>query len=289
MKKLVEMNLMDDFLFWTLISDTEYGPQFARYLLQVILQRTVGEVKVHAQYSFPGNDTDLHGIRLDAYISEEYTAADGIKLIDGELFDIEPNQRRGDKTELPFRVRYYHALIDARSLKAGNNYTTLRRTYVIMITDFDPFDRNHVIYTFKNQCLEEPDLPYEDGLYTLFIYTDGEQANLPENLVQLLRFMKVTVRENAVNADLESIQKMVDDMKQREEVRKAYMKFHELLQAEREAGEEAERQKAEKLVAEANERAEQANARADQAEATIVSLKRELEKYKRMNIINENH
>ena len=216
MKKLADMNLLDDFLFWTLISDKEYGSQFARYLLQVILQRAVGSVKIHAQYSLPGNDTDLHGIRLDAYISEEYMASDGTERIDGELYDVEPNKRRSDKTELPLRVRYYHALIDTRSLKSGNNYTSLQRTYVIMITDFDPFDRNRVVYTVRNKCLEEPDLPYEDGLCTVFIYTDGEQANLPENLVQLLRFMKATKRENAVNSDLKAIQKMVDDMKQRE-------------------------------------------------------------------------
>ena len=89
--------------------------------------------------------------------------------------------------------------------------------------------------------------------------------------------MKTTTKENAVNADLENIWNMVEDMKQREEVRKGYMKFQELLQEER----EAERRRAEKLIAEANERAEQSEERAEQAERKVLALERELEKYKK--------
>ena len=103
--------------------------------------------------------------------------------------------------------------------------------------------------------------------------------------------MKTTTKENAVNADLENIWNMVEDMKQREEVRKGYMKFQELLQEERAEERrktEEERRKAEKLIAEANERAEQseeranqATERAEQAERKILALERELEKYKK--------
>ena len=277
MKKLAEMNLLDDFLFWTVISDKEFGPQLARYLLRVILNRPVGEVKVHAQYSLPGNDTDFHGIRMDAYVSEEKDSEDGAGQVTGELYDIEPDKIRSKKSALPLRVRFYHALIDAKSLESGKNYDSLMPTYVIMITDYDPFDRNRVLYTVRNRCLEEPDMPYEDRMYTLFLYTDGEQCDLPADLIHLLKFIKSTTKENSVNTDLETIYHMVEDMKQREEVQKAYMKFQEMLQEERRAGEEAERQRTEKLVAEANNRAEREKERADQAEQTILLLKQELE------------
>ena len=54
-------------------------------------------------------------------------------------------------------------MIDTRCLGSGEDYNLLRKAYVIMITSFDPFDRNRMMYTVKNSYVEKADLPYDDG------------------------------------------------------------------------------------------------------------------------------
>ena len=80
----------------------------------------------------------------------------------------------------------------------------------------------------KNSCIEEPDMEYEDGARTMFLYTHGEKTEgVSEGLKQLLTFMEKTQRENAVNEDLKTIQNMVEEIKKNQEVSIEYMKIHE--------------------------------------------------------------
>ncbi len=44
-RKLADLNLIDNFLFQQLLSDEEYGPEFARILLQTFLGRQIRNVK----------------------------------------------------------------------------------------------------------------------------------------------------------------------------------------------------------------------------------------------------
>lgn len=227
-KKLKDMNLLDDFLFWALLSNQEYGAKAGQYMLEMILQRPVGEVTVHAQNAIPGADESIHGIRLDAYITGADTAQ-----VKGDIYDLEPGQRIAAREELPFRARYYHTMISSWNLGSSEDYTALRRAYVIMITSFDPFDRGRMMYTVRNGCLEEPDLPYEDGAVTIFLYVNGDPKGLPEDLVQLVRYMKETNRINASNDRLSAIQDMVDRLKQNREVLKAEMRLDDIIRWER--------------------------------------------------------
>ena len=75
---------------------------------------------------------------------------------------------------LPKRVRFYRAKIDAETLKSGDDYGMLKKVYVIFIMPFDPFGLNHMVYTIKNSCVEEPEMPYDDGATTIFLYTKGK-------------------------------------------------------------------------------------------------------------------
>ena len=85
-----------------------------------------------------------------------------------------------------------------------------------------------MIYTIKNSCIEEPEMEYEDGARTLFLYTHGENTEgVSEGVQQLLKFMEQTQRDNAVNEDLETIQNMVEEIKNDREVSIEYMKLHE--------------------------------------------------------------
>lgn len=231
-KKLEELNLIDDFLFTTLLTYPELGNIFTRKVLGIIFDRDFGRLKIHPQKIYPGLNTNLHGSRLDVYIEDE----DGIP--DAEIFDMEPdkNDAPSDIEGLPRRMRFYHAMIDIRSLKSGLDYRYLKNVTIITITTYDPFGRDRMVYTIQNMCKEVPELPYDDGAKTLFLYINGKEGNPPQKLKEFLRYMGDTRPENAVNDTLKEIQKMVDIVKDDKEVSLSYMKVFEQEQRIREQG-----------------------------------------------------
>ena len=226
-RTIEQLNLLDNFLFGKMMSDPKIGEEFSRILVRIILGRDYEHLKVVPQKIFYGADTILHGARLDVYIEQ-----DEITEVNAEntVIDIEPEQKSDTESiqSIPKRVRFYHSKIDQGCLNSGENYNQLKCVYVIMIMPFDPFDRNRMIYTIKNSCIEEPDMEYEDGARTMFLYTHGEKTEgVSEGLKQLLTFMEKTQRENAVNEDLKTIQNMVEEIKKNQEVSIEYMKIHE--------------------------------------------------------------
>lgn len=231
------------------------------------------------QKTFYGADTDLHGARLDVYLEVD-EAESGITDLQ-TVFDIETenDDSRDAISALPKRVRFYHAKIDAKSLGAGTSYHALKNVVIIMIMPFDPFGRNRMVYSIRSLCEEEPSMPYDDGARTLFLYTRGLEGCPTEELRQLLRYLERTVPENARNEDLLAIQKMVETVKQDEEVSLAYMKIYEreewlVRRAKQEemVNTERERLRAEKAEA----RAENAEVRAENAEAEVLVLKEKI-------------
>lgn len=222
MRQLEELNLVDDFLANSLTSHKLYGESAARCILECILGRKIGKLKVVPQHFIQGENTDRHGVRLDVYLDEN----DG----SGELFDLEPdnNDGKADIAALPKRARFYHAKLDAENFKIGEKYEKLRNVYVIFIMTYDPFYAGRMVYTVKNGCVEMPDLPYEDGARTIFLYTGGKGGNPPESLRQLLQYMEHTTKENAKTEELRELHKMVTAVKADGEVGLAYMKFFEL-------------------------------------------------------------
>ena len=246
-RKLEELNLLDDFLFNAMLAYPDTGEAFIRKLLETLFDRKFPHLKIHAQESFAGANADFRGARLDVYIEE-----DGSVQINGDeiptVYDVEPdhNNKAAEIKAFPKRARFYHAMIDRRSLKAGEDFGKMKRVYVIFICDYDPFGCDRVLYTIKNRCLEEPELPYEDDAETWVLYTRGKKGNIPESLRQLLSYMENTNQNNAVNKDLRDIQQMVEQVKRDGEVSLRYMKWFEHDQMMYEQGRLDEREAAER-------------------------------------------
>ena len=182
-----ELNLADDFPENSLTSHKIYGEPAGRCILECILHKKPGKITVMPQRFFQGEDTDKHGIRMDVYLDEE----------DGELFDMEPDNNSGKKgiSSLPKRAHTY-----------------------------DPFGCDRMVYTVKNGCVEMPELPYEDGARTLFLYTKGTEENSPEDLRQLLCYIEHSSKVNARTESLLRLHKMVTEVKKDGKVGLAYMK-----------------------------------------------------------------
>ena len=263
-KKLEELNLLDDFLFNAMMTYPEMGEKFTRKILKLLFNKEFRNLKVIAQKSYGGLNTDLRGARLDVYVESDDSAEIDASE-DASIYDLEPdkNDRAKYIAAFPQRIRFYHAIIDSRSLKSGEDFGKLKRVYVIFICNYDPFGYDRVKYTIRNMCVEEPEMPYDDGAQTTVLYTKGTKGDdISEELRQFLNYMENTTQTNAVNDTLKDIQKMVDIVKRDGEVSLSYMKGFERDTIMYEKGQEAERKNTERE----RQRADSAEKARDEAE-----------------------
>lgn len=92
-----------------------------------------------------------------------------------------------------------------------------------MILPYDPFGMDRMLYTVKRRCVEEPDMPYEDGSITLILYTRGKK-NIPSQAPQsMLQYMENSNEANATNEDLRTIHRMLTEIRQNNEIGVKYM------------------------------------------------------------------
>ena len=73
----------------------------------------------------------------------------------------------------------------------------------------------------------EPDVPYDDGAKTIFLYTRGTKGQVSEEVRQFLRYMENSTSENAVNDTLRDFHHIVETVKKDREVSVKYMKQFE--------------------------------------------------------------
>ena len=73
-KKLEELNLLDDFLFNAMMTYPEMGEKFTRKMLKLLFNKDFRNLKVIAQKSYGGLNTDLRGARLDVYVESDDSA-----------------------------------------------------------------------------------------------------------------------------------------------------------------------------------------------------------------------
>ena len=119
-------------------------------------------------------------------------------------------------------------------------------------------------------------MDYDDGAETLVLYTKGKKGTISEELRQFLNYMENTDQKNAVNKELQDIQRMVDVVKRDGEVSLRYMKSFEHDQMMYEEGRLAEMKNTERE----RKVAEKERLRADMAQGRIKELEAELRKYK---------
>ena len=224
-KTIQELNLMDDFLMTESMLHEETAQRVARLIIERATQLKVGNLVIDCQKTMNGMNTYLHGIRLDVAVNEfhvtEEKKADTIRL-----FDIEPNNRQ--ESALPKRNRYYQALTDVKLLETGIEYHKLPELWTIWILPYDPFAQNYMLYSVKNVVEGFEEIDYNDGVRTLFLYTDGEYGGSPE-LKRLLTYIKHSTAENAADEELKTLHAMIEQIKGNSEIGVKYMHVREMM------------------------------------------------------------
>ncbi len=226
MKKWEELDLLDNYLINAVASDPEVAEPFFKKLVSVLLQREVGKIRVEAEKIFPGTDPERRGIRLDVEV-REYASDEAVTSV----YDIEPHLQN-DKN-IPRMLRFRQARIDSRGMKSGDNdYSHLPDLYVILITNYDVFKMDYMMYTFRQTCQEQPEIEYEDGLRILYFNTDGKKGGSTE-IENVLRYLQNSRRAMAVDDTTRELDGYIVSVRKNAELKGAYMTVGEWVDYER--------------------------------------------------------
>ena len=215
-KTLKDLNLLDRFLF----SQAADDPDTMRDMLEIILGREV-VLKLLPQTEKEQRTHPLNRyVRLDVWAMDE----------EERIYNTEVQKE--DTGNLPKRSRFYQALIDSNLLKPGEvGFQRLNPVYIILICPFDLFGYGLYQYTFQMQCKEVPGLSLQDDAVRIFLNTRGQHTKgVPQELIELLRYMEHTTEEVSASCTSErihNIQKRIHAIKSSEKIGVKYMQAWE--------------------------------------------------------------
>ncbi len=281
MKPLEEMDVIDDFLFTEIMADEKDSKELCKMILSCVLKRKISEIHMTAQKAVPGISESTHGIRMDAFITENKEKSNDSGA-DINVYDIEPDKKSAKKESLPKRSRYYGDLIDVQLLKTGVDYDKLPELINIFILSYDPFGGNSMYYEAGSIIKTHPQLPYNDGVRRIYLYVDGD---LPENaddddkkLKNLLRYIGHSKKANVTDDITRKLDDIVRETKLKKDVGIRYMKSWEIIKDAKEEGREEGRKEGREEGR--KEGREEERMKTEAAEARAAAAEAELARYK---------
>ena len=203
-KPYEELELKDDFMFGLIMHDPKYVKPFLEMILKIKIRKVV--------YPQSQKSIDLSAnakaIRLDVYVEDDQNT----------VFNLE--MQTSDNRNLPKRMRYYQGVIDLNILQKGQDYTKLKKSYVIFICTFDPFGEGRHIYTFCNTCQENTALTLDDDAVKIILSTKGTMDDVSPEMKRILDYID---GKGASDKFTEELEEAVRSARQNESWRLGYM------------------------------------------------------------------
>ena len=150
-----------------------------------------------------------------------------------EVCDIEM-QNNVDRKVLPKRARYYQGAMDIDELKRSEDYTKLKKSYILFICREMPFEGKDLHkFTFRNVCVEDPELELGDGTCKIFLTPAGTADDISKEMRELMNYIADNKAESDFTVRLENA---VNAIKKGEGWRREYAQLKEKMDAQYEAG-----------------------------------------------------
>ena len=229
--KWEQLDITDDFLFGKLMEN----PDLCRWLLQTIFPELhITDIQYPQLQKTIRPDAEAKGVRLDVYVQDD---ADRVYNIEMQVCIAE---------SLPQRVRYYQSIIDLQLLDKGMAYQQLHESFIIFICLKDPFGLGRSRYTFRNLCVEHPELSLQDGTTKLFLNASGSGEEKNADLQAFLDYVSGKRPKNPfVDALDAAVQKAKQNRTWRHEYMRLKLKFDDFYESGRKIGEQTGFQKGE--------------------------------------------
>ncbi len=166
--KLVDdMTLFDDELMSHVF---DKNIEATELILRIILEDNIKVISVDGQDELKNPVVDGRNITLDVHAIDSH----------GKEIDIEvQGNARGAAVE---RARFHSSMVDARMLKANQNFKELKDSYVIFIYKKDKFKEGKPLYHI-DRYVRETGKPFKDGSH--IIYVNGSY-NGQDEIAQLI-------------------------------------------------------------------------------------------------------
>lgn len=213
LKTWENLDITDDFLFGKVMRN----PEICKRMIEAILDIKIERIEYPEEQKVIDMTADSKSVRLDVYVKDTKDV----------IYNIEMQPVKRDN--LPKRSRYYQGMIDLNLIEKGDSYKNLNQSYVIFICCFDLFGRNRCKYTFENRCIEEPDIPLEDGTVKIFLNSKGDLSGLNATLGAFLSYINNgTLSENTFITLLDNeIKKARENLEWRREYMTLFMRDQE--------------------------------------------------------------
>ncbi len=183
-----ELTFGNDFIFAKVMRNQK----LCKKLLEVILGIEISSIEYIEDQLTLDEKPDSKSVRLDVYVNDAQ----------GTVYNIE--MQTTDTRNLPKRSRYYQGIIDLNLLMKGENYKSLRRSYIIFICMFDPFGEGRHIYTFENRCREDLSLGLGDETVKVFLNPKSDLDDIDEDLRNFLSYIADGVVRDEFTQGLEN-------------------------------------------------------------------------------------
>ena len=185
--------------------------KFCKKLLETILKINIKRItyledEKSLKFRYAGK-----GIRLDVYVEGDDT-----------VYDIEMQVRDYGDKELAYRTRYYQSMLDMEALASGAKYKELKKSFIIFLCPFAIFDGERHMYTFRNYCEENKELPLNDGTTKIFLSSEGTMNDVSTKIKAFLDYMKGLPTDDSFVTELDTY---IKEIKTKEEERVSYMTY----------------------------------------------------------------
>ena len=204
-EQINNLTLGDEYLFESVLQNKMLCKAFIGTFLEIPDITDIEYVGVEETYK---DSYHSKGVRFDVYVEGT----------DGVAYVIE--LQRKDTKALGKRMRYYASRADSRQLKAGKHYRELKDNIVIFIIRKPVWGGGLMRYTFRNTCVELPELELDDGTKKVAFNTKGTIANVSEDVVAFLNAIEGIETDNEF---VEQFQKEAAEIKADETWRADYM------------------------------------------------------------------
>lgn len=211
-KPIEDLTITDDFIFGIVMRD----PSKCKPLLEMVLGVKINKIEYLEPQKSIAERYESKSIRLDVYVSDDV----------GTVYDVEIQTE--SKKSLPKRTRYYQGMIDLHILEKGEDYASLKKSFVIFICTYDPFGKGRRVYTFENRCIEDTSIALGDEATKIILNAKGTVGEVNEELHDLLSYMDGSAPNSEYTRELE---KAVEEIRSDEKWRREYMVLNEMIRS----------------------------------------------------------
>ena len=205
-KPFDELTLRDDFMFAIIMRRKEFCIPFLEMLLNI---KIIDIVYSDSQVSIDA-ESDAKSIRLDVYVDDGK----------GTVYDIE--MQNSKPKYIGKRFRYYQSVIDTKILDKGINYDDLKKSFIIFICTFDPFNKGLPVYTFRNIAEEDKNVYLNDESCKIILNSTAYESCSIAGIRSFLGYLETGSSTDDFTLDID---KAISEARHNRERRDQYMTY----------------------------------------------------------------